>query len=79
MLNEPACFKRKCKWFVGMLPPTDDNVEDGPVVCKAFPNGIPDEIYEGLNLHNEPFPGDNGIQYTKATESEWQDVLTRLA
>jgi hypothetical protein len=33
------------------------------VVCKAFPERIPDEIAYGDNLHLEPFKGDNGIQY----------------
>jgi len=31
--------------------------------CKAFPDGIPDEIAYGDNKHTEPYPGDNGIQY----------------
>lgn len=31
--------------------------------CKAFPEGIPDEIFLGRNNHREPFKGDNGIQF----------------
>ena len=31
--------------------------------CRAFPNGIPDEIAEGMWDHRESFPGDNGILY----------------
>lgn len=31
--------------------------------CKAFPKGIPHEIW-GLGFnHKKPFPGDNGIQF----------------
>ena len=31
--------------------------------CKAFPNGIPGEIWLGENDHTKPFPGDNGIVF----------------
>ena len=31
--------------------------------CKAFPQGIPEELLEGKWDHTEPYPGDNGILY----------------
>lgn len=31
--------------------------------CKAFPNGIPDEIYTNRHNHSKPYPGDHGITY----------------
>lgn len=31
--------------------------------CQAFPNEIPAPLWEGKNLHREPYPGDNGYQY----------------
>ena len=31
--------------------------------CKAFPDGIPDEIIAGVTDHIEPHPGDHGIQF----------------
>jgi hypothetical protein len=31
--------------------------------CKAFPEGIPDEILINGNKHNKPFKGDKGIQF----------------
>jgi len=26
------------------------------IICKAFPNGIPKEIYSGSNQHQKPLP-----------------------
>lgn len=66
MLNEPKCFVRNCKHFQGVQvrdPNTGD--ADSKYVCRAFPNGIPDEISVGDNLHLKPYPGDHGIQYEK--------------
>jgi|EPASupsiteSAE347_1022098.scaffolds.fasta_scaffold01029_5 hypothetical protein len=31
--------------------------------CKAFPKGMPNEIFWGENLHKAPYPGDNGITF----------------
>ena len=31
--------------------------------CKAFPDGIPDEIWKGENNHTKPVIGDNGIRF----------------
>jgi hypothetical protein len=33
--------------------------------CKAFPNGIPDEIWLGDDDHTKPYPGDNGIRFER--------------
>lgn len=42
-------------------------IERGKVrTCKAFPGGIPMEIWMGENPHTEPYPGDNGIQFKDA-------------
>lgn len=31
--------------------------------CKAFPEGIPDEIWLNNNPHTQSYPGDHGIQF----------------
>lgn len=36
--------------------------------CKAFPEGIPIQIQFGSVLHDDPLPGDHGIQYEPATD-----------
>jgi len=35
-------------------------------VCRAFPDGIPLEIWLGLNQHTKPFQGDHGIMFEEA-------------
>ena len=51
-------------------------VEDEPglesdciLICKAFPNGIPDEIADDIFDHQKPFPNDNGIRFEKIVKS----------
>jgi hypothetical protein len=55
MLQEPKCYTRGCKFFTG-IKQDDGNEETERVVCKAFPDGIPDEIAYGDNLHDKPLP-----------------------
>jgi len=31
--------------------------------CAAFPDGIPDAIYWNQVFHDQPYPGDHGIQF----------------
>lgn len=58
---EPKCSIRKCIHFQGI---SDDEDEAKQVpICAAFPDGIPEQISYGENLHLEPFPGDHGIQF----------------
>jgi len=61
MLNEPRCYVRKCKHFIGVKTEGDETTER--VVCKAFPEIIPFEIAYGNNDHTKPFKGDNGIRF----------------
>ncbi len=63
MLSEPQCSKRKCKHFMGVAGDTEPEQR---VICAAFPDGIPDAIAYGNNLHLTPYPGDNGIQFEEA-------------
>lgn len=64
MLQQPQCWNRQCRHFQGISQPGDDESLEH-FVCKAFPNGIPDDIAFGDNPHTKPVEGDNGIQYEK--------------
>jgi len=44
----------------------DDN--DNRLTCKAFPDGIPSIIFDGIDDHSRPFVGDNGIQFEPLDE-----------
>jgi len=40
--------------------------------CKAFPHGIPDEIFFDAFDHRKPFPGDNGVRFEPSNPKEWE-------
>lgn len=64
MLDEPKCYTRDCKHFIGVEGGCCEDHEY--VVCEAFPEGIPDEIAYGNNEHLIPFKGQtNKIVYEK--------------
>jgi len=70
MLETPKCWTRKCKHFLGVLQP-DGTEENEWVYCKAFPEGIPEEIAYGDNPHAVTFPGQkNKIVYEKKGTDE---------
>jgi hypothetical protein len=71
MVITPSCWQRQCKHYIGVLQPDDTELSER-LVCHAFPEGIPNEIAFGDNLHMSPYPGDHGIQY-EPRESERLD------
>lgn len=42
---------------------------EGTETCEAFPNRIPDAIWNGHNTHRRPYPGDRGIVYEPLLEA----------
>ncbi len=48
----PACMD--CKHIFNKL---------GPFSCKAFPEGIPEDILKDGFDHKKPYKGDNGIRF----------------
>ena len=66
--REPECMT--CKHLRRPETMTDEEFaqfqqieEDDGAICKAFPEGIPEEIFEGPVSHKTPYPGDHGIQW----------------
>jgi hypothetical protein len=62
MLAEPRCYTRRCRHFIGVSQPDGTELTER-VICRAFPEGIPDEIAYGDNMHLKPYPGDNGLRF----------------
>ena len=50
-----------CKNYIGK--------KDDAFCCKAFPEGIPDDIFGNKKYHVEYIEGDNGYQFEKIDES----------
>lgn len=67
------------KEFIGIVDRELDEIIYSPVctlcthyhrgkeehTCKAFPYGIPDDIWSGDNEHKRPYAGDNGILFER--------------
>lgn len=47
----------------------------GRKLCVAYPNGIPMEIFMGAVSHQEPQPGDGGIQFEEVQLDDQQTDL----
>ncbi len=52
--KRPDCLN--CKHYIGYA-------KDKWFHCRAFPDGIPLDIFQQRIKHNKRFPGDNGIIY----------------
>ena len=68
MLVEPKCSIRKCIHFQGVFQPDETEMTER-VICKAFPDGIPNEISYEENKHLTPLPDQgNDIVFEKETK-----------
>ncbi len=56
--SSPVCHE--CRHRIGY----------GDLACAAFPDRIPEEIWNGQRNHNAPYPGDHGIQFEPMTEAD---------
>ena len=51
-----------CVNWIGKVP------DINKPTCKAYPEGIPEEILTGEVDHRTPYKGDHGIMFEKLTE-----------
>jgi len=70
----PKCWKRQCKHWIDLVEMGGEEDDRIWPVCRAFPEGIPEEIAYGDDEHLNPFSGDNGIQYEAASDEEWEKI-----
>lgn len=69
MLSEPECFRRNCRYYIGVDQP--DGTELTEVhTCPAFPKGIPEEIAYGDNKHLTKHKNQVGDYVYEPGESE---------
>lgn len=65
MLLESNCSTRNCKHYLGIIQPDGSELTERNF-CTAFPDGIPDEIAYGDDLHTEIHPDqDNDIVFER--------------
>jgi len=68
MITTPNCFKRNCKYYQGVEQPDGTELTER-CVCAAYPDGIPDTIVLGQDLHNTiRSDQDNEIVYERRSE-----------
>lgn len=50
---------------------------EGTGICAAFPDGIPDAIWDSQADHRQPFDDDQGIQFapTSPQKAEYADLI----
>ena len=53
--DHPIVFKTRCHLCIHKF--------SGIPGCAAYPRGIPHNLAAGVVLHEEPYPGDNGIRF----------------
>lgn len=63
-LDDRSIYAQKFSSVCSICANLNLNPNNNPPVCKAFPSGIPPEIWIGRNNHRKPFTGDNGILFT---------------
>jgi len=54
MISESVCGQRKCRFYQGVKDLDEEIGEPSEAhVCDAYPDGIPDVIVDGEDLHDK--------------------------
>lgn len=68
-VDVPRCFERRCRHLIGVVQ-TSERESTERVACRAFPDGIPDKIAYGDDLHLVSEPGDGGVVYDRSDDED---------
>ncbi len=72
-LLECDCFKRMCRFYGGVIMKEETGLRH---VCIAFPEGIPEEIWQGRSRHLESFPEQrNDVVFQKAVTYQEMEMF----
>lgn len=58
-----------------LAPATDEGLR-----CRAFPEGIPEDIFANRRDHREEYPGDHRVRWEPATKEDanfWDELVVR--
>jgi hypothetical protein len=61
--------------YVGTSPVCEGcrhRVGHSHLTCAAFPERIPEEIWNGGHAHRTPYPNDGGLRYEAMTPEDWE-------
>ena len=70
MLAPCNCSKRECRWYVGIIQPDGTEMSETNF-CGAFPEGIPEDIAYGDNLH-EAIQDNQKKEYVYEKAEDWK-------
>lgn len=80
-LNQCTFCKHYCELPEGSaikVPRANESWDVQPF-CLAFPDGIPDKIWEDRFDHSQPFKGDNGITFLAVSTRSDEDHKRRFS
>jgi len=72
MLSTPKCYERHCKNYLGVIQ-SDGTELTETNYCKAFPDGIPNDIAYGDNKHTGAIVGQENSFVFEKGKFEWED------
>ena len=73
MIEQPQCGIRNCK-HLNMAPEPGDSIGLTKMTCRAFPDGIPERISYGPDLHLEVDSEQQGATVYELDPSLFDDV-----
>lgn len=65
MIKQSTCDKRDCEHYQGVNKANPDDESTEFHYCRAYPEGIPDDISFGNKRHLQSYGDDSGIIFKK--------------